>query len=158
MNCTPKAKSCVSHGWLDSLAISMSVICAVHCLLTPVLIALLPIISTTFGYMKLSSLDGIFSGAYNFYRGVYGCRRHMTKVALLSITGLAFILFIAIYQYSFHAGNPDADCGICPSCSQLGFGNVFNVTTVLNSLGGLFLASSHFRNYKLCRRADCNHS
>ena len=160
MNCTPKAKSCVSHGWLDSLAISMSVICAVHCLLTPILLALLPIISTTFWVHENFHLWMVFLVVPTTSTAVFmGCRRHKDKgVALLSITGLAFILFIAIYQYSFHAGNPDADCGICPSCSQLGFGNVFNVTTVLNSLGGLFLASSHFRNYKLCRRADCNHS
>ena len=156
----PKAKSCASHGWLDSLAISMSVICAVHCLLTPVLLALLPIISTTFWVHENFHLWMVFLVVPTTSAAVFmGCRKHKDKaVAILSITGLSFILFIAIYQYSFHAANPDAVCGICPSCAQLGFGNVLNVTTVLNSLGGLCLASAHFRNYKLCRRADCDHS
>ena len=160
MNSFPKAKSCASHGWLDSLAISMSVICAVHCLLTPVLLALLPIISTTFWVHENFHLWMVFLVVPTTSAAVFmGCRKHKDKaVAILSITGLSFILFIAIYQYSFHAANPDAVCGICPSCAQLGFGNVLNVTTVLNSLGGLCLTSAHFRNYKLCRRADCDHS
>ena len=160
MNSIPKAKSCASHGWLDSLAISMSVICAVHCLLTPVLLALLPIISTTVWVHENFHLWMVFLVVPTTSAAVFmGCRKHKDKtVAILSITGLSFILFIAIYQYSFHAANPDAVCGICPSCAQLGFGNVLNVTTVLNSLGGLCLTSAHFRNYKLCRRADCDHS
>ena len=160
MNSIPKAKSCASHGWLDSLAISMSVICAVHCLLTPVLLALLPIISTTFWVHENFHLWMVFLVVPTTSAAVFmGCRKHKDKaVAILSITGLSFILFIAIYQYSFHAANPDAVCGICPSCAQLGFGNVLNVTTVLNSLGGFCLASAHFRNYKLCRRADCDHN
>ena len=160
MNSFPKAKSCASHGWLDSLAISMSVICAVHCLLTPVLLALLPIISTTVWVHENFHLWMVFLVVPTTSAAVFmGCRKHKDKaVAILSITGLSFILFIAIYQYSFHAANPDAVCGICPSCAQLGFGNVLNVTTVLNSLGGFCLASAHFRNYKLCRSADCDHS
>ena len=159
MNSTSKTVKCHTHGWLDSLAISMSVICAVHCLLTPVLLALLPIISTTFWVHENFHLWMIFLVVPTTSIAVImGCRKHKDKmVALLSITGLTFILFIAIYQYSFHAGNPVADCGICPSCSQLGFGNFFNLTTILNSLGGLFLASAHFRNYKLCRKEKCDH-
>ena len=160
MNSTTKSVKCHAHGWLDSLAISMSVICAVHCLLTPVLLALLPIISTTFWVHENFHLWMVFLVVPTTSIAVImGCRKHKDKgVALLSITGLAFILFIAIYQYSFHVGNPGADCGTCPSCSQLGFGNFLNITTVLNSLGGLLLACAHFRNYKLCRKADCNHN
>ena len=160
MNYFPKAKTCGSHGWLDSLAISMSVVCAVHCLLTPVLLALLPIISTTFWVHENFHLWMVFLVVPTTSAAVFmGCRKHKDRaVAGLSITGLSFILFVAVYQYSFHVANPTVDCGVCPSCAQLGFGSAFNVTTILNSLGGLFLASGHFRNYKLCRRADCNHS
>ena len=88
-----------------------------------------------------------------------GCRKHKDKtVAYLSLTGLACIVFVTIYQYSFHYAQPLADCGVCASCSQAGAGSVFNLTTILNSTGGLFLAGAHFRNYKLCRDADCDHS
>ena len=38
----------MTRGWLDKLAISMAAVCAVHCLLTPVIIVLLPIVATSF--------------------------------------------------------------------------------------------------------------
>jgi phosphoglycerol transferase MdoB-like AlkP superfamily enzyme len=160
MNCSTKIAKCHTHGWLDSLAISMSVICAVHCLLTPLLIALLPIISTTFWVHENFHLWMVFLVVPTTSLAVFmGCRKHKDKlVAALSITGLAFILFIAVYQYIFHAGHPLDANGICTSCTHHGSGSFLNLTTILNSVGGLFLACAHFRNFKLCRMADCNHS
>ena len=40
--------SCSNFLWLDRLGVGMALICAVHCLLTPVLIVLLPIIASSF--------------------------------------------------------------------------------------------------------------
>ena len=159
MNSTSQIVKCQSHGWLDKLAISMSVICAVHCLVTPLIVTLLPIISTTFWVHENFHLWMVFLVVPTTTAAVFmGCRKHKDKpVAALSALGLAFIVFVAIYQYSFHAANPGAACGACPSCTQLGFGGFFNITNVLNSVGGLFLASAHFRNYKLCRKARCDH-
>jgi phosphoglycerol transferase MdoB-like AlkP superfamily enzyme len=160
MSSSTKTVKCHSHGWLDSLAISMSVICAVHCLLTPILLALLPIISTTFWVHENFHLWMVFLVVPTTSLAVFmGCRKHKDKlVAALSITGLAFILFIAVYQYIFHAGHPLDANGICTSCTHHGSGSFLNLTTILNSVGGLFLACAHFRNFKLCRKADCNHS
>ena len=159
MNSTSKSAKCHTHGWLDSLAISMSVICAVHCLLTPVLLALLPIISTTFWVHENFHLWMVFLVVPTTSLAVFmGCRKHKDKVvAGLSITGLAFILFIAIYQYSFHTGHSFDANGICTSCTHQSSGSFLNLTTILNSVGGLFLASAHFRNFKLCRQAKCDH-
>ena len=36
------------RGLLDRLAISMAVVCGIHCLVTPILLVALPIIGTTF--------------------------------------------------------------------------------------------------------------
>ena len=159
MSISPAVKSCQSHGWLDKLAISMSVICAVHCLVTTLIVTLLPIISTNFWVHENFHLWMVFLVVPTTTAAVFmGCRKHKDKpVAMLSALGMAFIVFVAIYQYSFYAANPDLDCRACPSCTQLGLGSFFNVTTVLNSVGGLFLASAHFRNYKLCRKARCDH-
>lgn len=160
MDCSTKLSKGHGHGWLDSLAISMSMICAVHCLLTPVLLSLLPIISTTFWVHENFHLWMVFFVVPTTSLAVFmGCRQHKDKaVAVLSMTGLAFIVFIAIYQYSFHAVQPLADCGTCPSCAPQGTGSFFNPTTIMNSMGGLFLASAHFRNYRLCRKTNCDHS
>ncbi len=158
MSSSTKTVKCHSHGWLDSLAISMSVICAVHCLLTPVLLALLPIISTTFWVHENFHLWMVFLVVPTTSIAVFmGCRKHKDKVvACLSLSGLAFILFIAIYQYSFHTGHTLDANGICTSCTRQGAGSFFNLTTILNSVGGLLLAGAHFRNYKLCRKSDCH--
>ena len=43
-----KSTSYWGHGWIDSMAIGLSVLCAVHCLLTPVLLVLFPVIASTF--------------------------------------------------------------------------------------------------------------
>jgi multisubunit Na+/H+ antiporter MnhC subunit len=124
------------------------------------LISLLPIISTTFWVHENFHLWMVFLVVPTTSLAVFmGCRKHKDKlVAALSITGLAFILFIAVYQYIFHAGHPLDANGICTSCTHHGSGSFLNLTTILNSVGGLFLACAHFRNFKLCRKADCNHS
>ena len=157
MVCSTKARNSHGHGWLDSLAISMSMICAVHCLLTPVLIALLPIISTTFWVHENFHLWMVFLVVPTTSLAVFmGCRQHKDKaVAVLSILGLACIVGVAIYQYSFHAAQPLADCGICAACTQNGSGSLMTPTTLFNCSGGLFLALAHFRNFRLCRRARC---
>ena len=85
MECSTNASKGHGHGWLDSLAISMSLICAVHCLLTPVLIALLPIISTTFWVHENFHLWMVFLVVPTTSLAVFmGCRQHKDKfVAML---------------------------------------------------------------------------
>ena len=157
MVCSTTVSKGRGHGWLDSLAISMSIICAVHCLLTPVLLALLPIISTTFWVHENFHLWMVFLVVPTTSLAVFmGCRQHKDKiVAILGFLGLACIVGVAIYQYSFHAAQPLADCGVCPVCSQQGSGSFLNPTTIFNCSGGLFLAFAHFRNFRLCRSAKC---
>ena len=160
MECSIKVRSCQGHGWLDSLAISMSMICAVHCLLTPVLIALLPIISTTFWVHENFHLWMVFLVVPTTSLAVFmGCRQHRDKfVAILSMVGLCCVVGVAIYQYSLFAGQAAAVCEICTACVPEESGSLVNATTIFNSSGGLFLACAHFRNYRLCRKADCDHS
>jgi hypothetical protein len=37
-----------TSGWFDLFAVVMSMICAVHCLVTPIIIGVLPMLATTF--------------------------------------------------------------------------------------------------------------
>ena len=160
MNCPSKVAKCHGHGWLDSLAISMSVICAVHCLLTPLLLALLPIISTTFWVHENFHLWMVCLVVPTTATAVFmGCHKHKDKtVALLSLTGLAFIVSMALFQYSLHITHSLDANGVCTSCTQQQAATFFNPTIIFNSLGGLLLAVAHYRNYRLCRKADCDHS
>ncbi|WP_269523969.1 MerC domain-containing protein [Coraliomargarita parva] len=138
-----------SHGWLDQLAISMAAICAVHCLLTPILIIALPIIATTFFVHEdfhIWMLAGVIPTTS--FAVFMGCRKHKDKwVVTLSAFGLSLLVGALAFERLSHGEVPHGD-------------HVHSIGSVLpwiNTFGGLFLASAHVRNYRLCRKTDCQH-
>ena len=147
---------CASHGWLDTFAISISIVCAVHCLLTPVLVVLLPIITTTFWVHKDFHLWMLLFVLPTTSLAVFlGCRRHRDKFVMgLSATGLVCLFTVSIYESAFHINKVLQHGGECVQCMHAGH---FKLTTLANILGGLLLVSAHFRNYRLCRRLQCTH-
>ena len=158
MTHTAKAE-CRSHGWLDSLAVSMSVVCAIHCLITPILIVSLPILATTFWANKDFHLWMILLVLPTSAIAVFlGCQKHKDKwVFALCTFGLTTLLITAIYEAAFTQGLVSGDHAHCVHCAQAASGNLFTTVTVTNILGGLMLASAHIRNYLLCRKVDCSH-
>ncbi|MEM6391622.1 MAG: MerC domain-containing protein [Planctomycetota bacterium] len=88
------------HGWLDTLAISASVVCGVHCLVTPVLLVALPVLATTFwvdahfhlwmlGLVLPTSAVAVF----------LGCRKHKDKLVLgLCLAGLVVLTGMALQE------------------------------------------------------------
>jgi hypothetical protein len=149
-----KVHSDCSHvTWLDRLGIGMALICAVHCLLTPVLIVLLPIIASSFWvddtfHAWMLSLVAPLT-ALSFFMG---CRKHHdVLLVVIALFGIFLLL-----------------CGIlfgCTSCNGVhhiptlsdiknfphGFESVFT------TLGGCLLVFAHIRNYRLCRKSSCSH-
>ena len=147
---------CASHGWLDSLAISMSVVCAVHCLLTPILIITFPILATTLWVHEDFHLWMLLLVLPTTSLAVFlGCRKHRDKFVVgLSSIGLACLFAVSMYETFFHL-NPSLQQGAhCVHCAQA---NLFNASNFINVMGGVFLASAHVRNYRLCRRLRCSH-
>ena len=160
MNMDQTLKSrCSSHGWLDSLAISMSVICAVHCLLTPLLIILFPILTTTFWVHQDFHLWMLFFVLPTTSLAVFlGCRKHKDRFIIgLSVAGLACLFAVSLYESFFHANHLLQDGSACLHCVQGSVESHLNMTTSANILGGVLLASAHIRNYRLCRRSHCTH-
>ncbi|MGC6425235.1 MAG: MerC domain-containing protein [Lentimonas sp.] len=152
--------SCSSHGWLDSLAISMSVICAVHCLLTPILVVFLPILTTTFWVSQNFHLWMILFVVPTTGAAVFmGCRKHKDKAVLaLSALGLALLVVVAGYETLFHSGLVGREhAAHCSQCAAAAKSDFFAGTPLINVIGGLLLASAHVRNYLLCRKTDCDH-
>ncbi|MEO0453145.1 MAG: MerC domain-containing protein [Verrucomicrobiota bacterium] len=152
-----------THGWLDSLAISMSLLCAFHCLLTPVLIIVLPILATSFLVDHDFHLWMIFFVVPTTSAAVFlGCRQHRDKaVLILSSIGLTLLVSIAVYESVFLSemgSGGHTHCEQCDSHESHGTGGLLTASTYLNLLGGLLLASAHVRNYWLCRHFDCHHS
>tara|TARA_B110000438_G_C15739660_1_gene617868 strand:- start:648 stop:1136 length:489 start_codon:yes stop_codon:yes gene_type:complete len=156
--------SCRTHGWLDHLAIGMATVCAVHCLLTPVLLVLLPIVATSFFvhedfhlWMLLLVLPT--TGFAMFM----GCRKHKDKwVAALSAVGLSLLIFALIHERQYAAAHDGVEATCVHSCSSCSRDLSeeplpLNAGAWINTIGGLFLAGAHVRNFRLCRKSQCSH-
>ena len=150
------------HGWLDHLAVGMAAVCAIHCLLTPILITALPIIATSFFVHKDFHLWMIFLVLPTTAFAVFmGCRNHKDRVVIaLSAIGLSVLLFALIQERVLYANEYDAEISLadCETC-------VRNITAEpipmqagvwLNAIGCVFLASAHVRNFRLCRKSSCS--
>ena len=150
---------CSAHGWLDSLAISMSVICAIHCLLTPLLVILFPILTTTFWVHQDFHLWMLFFVLPTTSLAVFlGCRKHKDKfVAGLSAAGLTCLFAVSLYECFFHANPLLQHSSECMQCLGGGIKTHFTATMFVNVFGGVLLASAHIRNYRLCRSSHCSH-
>ena len=151
--------NCHSYGWLDSLAIGMSMLCAVHCLLTPILIVLLPIAATTFWVHEDFHLWMILFVVPTTSAAVFiGCRKHKDKaVFALSMLGLIFLVSIAVYETLFHSELRLQEQAHCIHCATGSNEGLLTVSTAVNVMGGILLASAHVRNYLLCRKSNCTH-
>lgn len=140
--------------WLDRTAIMLGTICAVHCILTPFLILLLPIIGTTvwvhqdFHWWMLSFV--IPTTALAVFGG---CRRHRDRrVAVFAVVGLCFLV-LALFQGQ-GAGVEGAASLCCPldhGSDSLTLGSL-HAESIMTTIGGAFLIAGHFRNLRLCRR------
>lgn len=155
-----------SHGWLDTVAIGLAALCAVHCLLTPVLVIFLPIIATSFFVHTDFHLWMILLVLPTTGLAIFmGCRKHKDKwVAGLSTLGLGVLIFALITERMHAAPTAAAEEGTCATCagcaSTLAEGGgdpMLQAIVWVNVLGGLILASAHTRNWRLCRkRSACN--
>jgi hypothetical protein len=155
-----------THGWLDSLAIGMAGVCAVHCLLMPLLIVLLPIIATSFFVHQDFHLWMLLLVIPTTSFAIFmGCRKHREKwIVALSAVGLAVLSADLAHERSVHAayaaehaGHDHAAHVHGPSCIHNVAENPVNAWAWINTFGGLFLAGAHVRNYRLCRKTDCRH-
>lgn len=150
---------CRSAGWLDSLAIGMSMVCAVHCLLTPILIIFLPILSTTIWVHEDFHLWMILFVVPTTSAAIFmGCRKHKDRaVFILGMIGLVCLVSTAIFETVAHSAAVLQGGASCPTCAGCSSASGLPYSTIGNVLGGLFLASAHVRNFLLCRAADCSH-
>ena len=141
-------------AWLDRLGMGMAMVCAVHCLLTPILVVLLPIIATSFWVDRSFHLWMLAivapMTAFSFFMG---CRKHHDGLLIL-LAGVGLVLLIT---------------GISVGCSSCDSHNhahsIFDLDSfphslesLLTTLGGLILVIAHFRNFRLCRHTSCKHS
>lgn len=123
---------------LDVLAISISGLCVIHCLMMPLVLVLLPILSGSlfageeFHQFLIWVILPTSSAAF-----LLGCRRHKdTYVLMFGITGMLVLLIGAFWGHDL--------------VGEWG-------ERLLTVAGGLLLASGHVRNFRLCKHDHCSH-
>jgi hypothetical protein len=121
---------------LDGAAIAMSAACILHCLLTPLIVILFPILgSTAFADDSFHGLLLVLiipTSALAFY---IGCRQHRDgSVLLLGVGGILVLLAAALL-------------GIA------GLGVVGE--KIATGIGGTLLALGHVLNFRRCRTHQC---
>lgn len=179
-------ENCLEHDrpWLDRAAIAMAVVCGIHCLVTPLLLVLLPVIGTTFwanGDFHLWMLVLVIPTTV--LAAISGCRKHRDRmVAICATVGLLFLISatareslaadssagadIATTSLGFAESADTVACTSASCCavdanhegeSRASLLGMLPLTTgaLLNLTGGLFLIAGHARNFRLCRRSRC---
>ena len=120
----------------DRLGIWISSVCALHCVATPLALALIPMVGLRLGeyaevFHVLVALTLLPTAFFAFLRGF---RHHHDRMTIgLGILGVV-ILMLAIALHEIW-GNP-------------------LLHTAVNLIGSLLLISGHLRNRRMCGRCD----
>jgi hypothetical protein len=119
----------------DKIAISLSLLCTVHCVATPILIALVPslaILGLDSETFHLRMVIAVFP--ISLYALILGyIKHHESSVLFTGILGLAFLISAVLFGES-HLGEVGE-----------------KVCTVI---GSVLIALSHFKNFTLCRKLE----
>ena len=122
----------------DRFAVILSGICILHCLLAPVLLTLLPILSISafvedlvFHQLMLWLVLPTSAVAL-----VLGCRKHRNPVILITgAVGMLMLIIVAFWGHSIM---------------------MVSYEKLATTAAGLLLAFSHYLNYKACQDLICN--
>lgn len=121
----------------DKVAISLSMLCLLHCLAVPLLIAVVPSVAAmafTDESFHLWLVLAVFPTS--IYALTMGCKRHkQKKVVMLGGIGLTLLVLALVLGSIFH-------------------NEVIEKT--LTAMGTLLIGFSHFQNFKLCQKTSCD--
>ena len=121
---------------LDGMAVAMSVVCIVHCLMTPVLVTLFPIVAgTVLADHQFHAFLLIFIVPTSAIALYLGCRRHRSGLVFsLGVSGMIILTVVAVL-------GPE---GLTVTGEKIATG-----------FGGVVLASAHILNFRRCRELRC---
>jgi len=158
----------ITRKTVDRAAISLAVVCGLHCLATPILIVALPIIATTFWVDENFHLWMLLFVIPTTTLAIWsGCRRHKDKWVVVSAAlGLGILVSALIAERIEHAHDTEAfqvdahkmaaETGEAAS-SKTAVTESLTWYAWLNTLGGCLLIAGHTRNFLLCRKDNCTH-
>ena len=127
----------IMQEFSDKTAISLSMICLVHCLVLPSFLVILS------GYFTLSYENELvhyllllIAVPVSLYALINGARNHSNFIYLMSgITGIISLIFAVTMGVELW--------------DEIG-------EIVFTSIGASLVAFSHYKNYKLCREVECD--
>ena len=122
---------------IDNLGITISSVCAIHCVLLPAIFIIAP-------YSFLASHE--FHEALIYFilpcaaiAFVLGCRKHGdVKVAIMGTLGVILLASSLLFHDIFHAEEHSEEL----------------ITVIITIAGSVMLILSHLRNRKLCLQED----
>ncbi len=120
---------------LDKLAINLSLLCVVHCLALPVMLALLPTIVAPFLAQEGLHLWLIIAVVpTSIYSLALGCNKHRRiTVFLIGLLGLCCMLIAIVFGHDYFGENGEK---------------------AFTLLGSTFIIFAHVRNFKLCQKKN----
>ena len=127
----------IMQEFSDKIAISLSMICLVHCLVLPSFLVILS------GYFTLSYENELvhyllllIAVPVSLYALINGARNHSNFIYLVSgITGIISMIFAVTMGVELWDESGEI---------------------VFTSIGASLVAFSHYKNYKLCREVECD--
>ncbi len=122
---------------LDKVAIALSIACAVHCLMLPVALVVLPALAVSgFGDEHLHQWMLLVVLPASLIALTMGCRNHRRwSVFALTLPGLALLTFAALFGHALLGESWEK---------------------IASLLGSLLISLGHFRNYSLCKQLRCD--
>jgi hypothetical protein len=123
----------------DKFAISLSVLCAVHCLILPFLLVALPSLTAVnlqneaFHLWMLAAVIPI-----SIYALSMGCKKHQRyRLLIWGLLGLSLMIIALFFGHD-----------IAGEYGEKGF----------TLLGALLVVISHWGNFKRCKNSNCSHN
>ena len=121
----------------DSLAISLSLLCVVHCLFVPSFIILAPsFLAYSFNNELIHYLILVLAIPVSLFALISGYKAHKKlSILFMGVLGLSILFLAVLYGDAFNGE----------------FGE-----KALTLMGSIIVVYSHFKNLKICRELDCN--
>ena len=124
-------------GWLDKSSVGLSTVCAVHCLLMPVAVVMLPSLAALpFADERFHVLLVFLVLPLSTLALTMGCRKHRSRrVMAVGVVGLVLLVGAAL-------GGHDL------------LGELIEKSATV--IGAVLVALSHVMNFRECRAVDCH--
>ena len=121
----------------DTIGLTISGTCVMHCLFAPVTLILLPVFGLTVSQEEVLHEIFLYLIVPSAIVAItMGCKKHKDySVAILATTGIILLVYAVVTHDT----------------------NTEQTVEVLTLFGSALVVLSHLRNFLLCRQNDCNH-